>query len=72
MVWNFSGGLAVAVPGELRAYEKAYAEFGGGVSWSDLFQPTIKLCEEGFLLSTSQAAAIKQSQSMILNDPTLR
>lgn len=67
-----SGGLAIGVPGELRAYEKAYAEFGGGVSWSELFQPTIKLCEEGFSLSASQAAAMRKTRSYILKDPGLR
>ena len=66
------GGLAVAVPGELRAYRKAYDEFGGGVSWDDLFQPTIKLCRNGFVLSSSQAAAIQQTKSYILNDPRMR
>jgi gamma-glutamyltranspeptidase/glutathione hydrolase/leukotriene-C4 hydrolase len=66
------GGLAIAVPGELRAYEKAYKEFGGGVPWKDLFQPTIDLCRNGYVLSQSQGEAIKQSKSFILNDPTLR
>ncbi|CAF1581510.1 unnamed protein product [Rotaria sp. Silwood1] len=66
------GGLAIAVPGELRAYKKAYDEFGGGIPWRDLFQPTIQLCRNGFVISSSQAAAIKQIKSDILNDPTLR
>jgi len=66
------GGLAIAVPGELRAYEKAYKEFGGGVPWRDLFQPTIDLCRNGFVLSASQASAIAQTRSIILTDPTLR
>ena len=69
---DISGGLAIAVPGELRAYKKAYDEFGGGVSWSDLFQPTIQLCENGFVISASQAAAIRQTTPFILKDATLR
>jgi gamma-glutamyltranspeptidase/glutathione hydrolase/leukotriene-C4 hydrolase len=68
----FVGGLSIAVPGELRAYQKAYQEFGGGVTWSDLFQPTIQLCRNGFAVSVSQASAIKQTEPYILNDPTLR
>jgi len=67
-----SGGLAIAVPGELRAYEKAYHDFGGGVPWKDLFQPTIDLCRNGFVISKSQGEAIAQTRSIILNDPTLR
>jgi gamma-glutamyltranspeptidase/glutathione hydrolase/leukotriene-C4 hydrolase len=66
------GGLAIAVPGELRAYGKAYNEFGGGVSWKELFQPTIDLCRQGFVISTSQDAAIKQIKNQILNDTTLK
>lgn len=68
----FVGGLAIAVPGELRAYERAYKDFGGGVSWKDLFQPTIDLCRNGYVLSPSQGEAIQQSKSFILADPTLR
>ncbi len=71
-VFVLIGGLAIAVPGELRAYEKAYQEFGGGVPWKDLFQPTIDLCRNGYAVSASQGEAIRQSKSSILNDPTLR
>ncbi|CAF3355169.1 unnamed protein product [Rotaria socialis] len=69
---SMTGGLAIAVPGELRAYKKAYDEFGGGVPWRDLFQPTIQLCRNGFIVSASQAAAIAQTRSLILNDPAMR
>ena len=67
-----SGGLAIAVPGEIRAYEKAYKEFGGNVTWKELFEPTIRLCREGILVSPAQAAAIQQTASIILADPALR
>jgi gamma-glutamyltranspeptidase/glutathione hydrolase/leukotriene-C4 hydrolase len=66
------GGLAIAVPGELKAYQAAHTRFGGGVSWSELFQPTIRLCREGFIVSISQATAISQSSDYILNDPAMR
>ena len=68
----FSGGLAIAVPGELRAYELAHQRFGGKLPWADLFAPTIKLCREGFVVSSSQAAAIDQNRLLILKDPTLK
>ena len=67
-----TGGLAIAVPGELRAYKLAYDKFGGGVPWSDLFQRTIRLCRDGFVVSSSQASAIKQTAPYIFNDPALR
>jgi gamma-glutamyltranspeptidase/glutathione hydrolase/leukotriene-C4 hydrolase len=66
------GGLAIAVPGELKAYQAAHTRFGGGVSWSELFQPTIRLCREGFVVSATQATAIRQSSDYILNDPAMR
>ncbi|CAF1188408.1 unnamed protein product, partial [Rotaria sordida] len=67
-----TGGLAIGVPGELRAYKKAYDEFGGGVLWKELFQPTIQLCREGFHVSEAQAKAIKQTTRVILDDPPMR
>lgn len=66
------GGLAIAVPGELRAYQEAYKRFGGGVKWKELFEPTINLSRNGYMISASQASAIAQSRSYILADPTLR
>ncbi|UJR22671.1 hypothetical protein I4U23_025709 [Adineta vaga] len=69
---SMNGGLSIAVPGELRAYKKAYDEFGGGVSWSDLFQPTIRLCRNGFVISASQAAGIRKIESFIYEDPVLK
>ncbi|CAF1282486.1 unnamed protein product [Adineta ricciae] len=69
---SMHGGLAIAVPGELRAYKKAYDEFGGGVPWSDLFQPTIQLCRNGFVISPSQAAAIRQIAPFIYEEPSLK
>ncbi|CAF0927283.1 unnamed protein product [Rotaria sordida] len=69
---SLTGGLAIGVPGELRAYKKAYDEFGGGVLWKELFQPTIQLCREGFHVSEAQAQAIKETTRVILDDPAMR
>lgn len=66
------GGLAIGVPGELRAYQLAHQKLGGKLPWADLFAPTIKLCREGFILSSSQAAAIEQNRPYIFKDPTLK
>lgn len=40
------GGLAVAVPGELRGLEKAFELCGGGVSWERLVRPSVALARE--------------------------
>ena len=64
--------MAIGVPGELRAYKKAYDEFGGGVSWKELFEPTIRLCREGFIVSSALAQAIAQTSSIILDNAAMR
>ncbi|CAF5106212.1 unnamed protein product, partial [Rotaria sp. Silwood1] len=54
------------------AYRKAYSEFGGGVSWKELFQPTIQLCREGIVITKIQATAINEVKADILKDPGMR
>ncbi|KAL0272631.1 UNVERIFIED_CONTAM: hypothetical protein PYX00_005525 [Menopon gallinae] len=66
------GGLSVAVPTELKGYEEAYKRYGGGVSWARLFEPTIKICEEGFPVYSYLAYHLKKYEKVILNSPTLR
>ena len=71
-VFSCSGPLSIGTPGELLAYHRAYEQFGGGVSWSNLFAPTIDLCERGFRVSHALAFAIKKNADHILNDTQLR
>ncbi|KAK6501730.1 hypothetical protein TWF481_009557 [Arthrobotrys musiformis] len=40
------GGLAVGIPGEVDGFWKAWKMYGR-VEWRELFEPSIKLCEEG-------------------------
>ncbi len=44
------GGLSVGVPGELAALHKAHQQHGK-LPWSTLFEPAIRLAENGFELS---------------------
>ncbi|CAL1544155.1 unnamed protein product [Lymnaea stagnalis] len=56
------GGISVAVPGEVMGYWEAH-KLMGKLPWRDLFQPTIKLAQEGFPCEQSAADAIKSKIS---------
>ncbi|KAH9815021.1 gamma-glutamyltranspeptidase [Melampsora americana] len=40
------GGLSIGIPGELSGFDLAFSKYGGGVSWSRIFEPSIKLSRE--------------------------
>ena len=44
------GGRSVGVPGILHMLDKAYKDHGT-LPWAELFQPAIKLAEQGFIVS---------------------
>lgn len=66
------GGLAIAVPGALKGYSAIHKLYGGGVSWDSLFEPAIKLCEDGIYISERLETNMKNNQDIIKNDPALR
>uniref|UniRef100_H2ZHA3 Gamma-glutamyltransferase n=1 Tax=Ciona savignyi TaxID=51511 RepID=H2ZHA3_CIOSA len=61
-----SGGLSVAVPGELKGYSYAYKKYGGGVPWSRLFVPAIEKARNGFAVSSEFATKLQEDKSSIL------
>lgn len=65
------GGLAVAVPGELRGMQLAHQKFGK-LKWRELFQPAIKLCKEGFEVTESLGIAIEKWADDVKNETCLR
>ena len=58
------GGHAVGVPGLIRMLAMAHAEHGI-MAWKDLFQPAIKLAEDGFYVTPRLAG-------LLANDTELR
>ncbi|HET6466830.1 MAG TPA: gamma-glutamyltransferase [Geminicoccaceae bacterium] len=54
------GGRSVGVPGVLRLLETAHGRFGTK-PWAELFEPAIRLAEEGFEVSPRLAAAIQEA-----------
>jgi len=55
------GGLSVGVPGVLRMLDLAYQEHGK-LAWARLFEPAIKLAEEGFPVSQRLAESIADDE----------
>jgi gamma-glutamyltranspeptidase/glutathione hydrolase len=62
-------GLAVGVPGVLRALELAHREHGRR-PWAELFEPAIALAEQGFEVGPRLAALLRQpSAEGLKRDP---
>lgn len=54
----WQSGLAVGVPGAVALYERAHREYGN-LPWADLFQPAIRLAEQGFRVSPRLARSLE-------------
>ncbi|XP_023220450.1 glutathione hydrolase 1 proenzyme-like isoform X2 [Centruroides sculpturatus] len=65
------GGLAIAVPGELRGYWFAHQKFGK-LDWNFLINPTIDLCKKGFVVGRHLADKIQLNKDEILKEPSMR
>lgn len=57
------GGRSVGAPGVLRMLEMAHKEYGQ-LPWASLFEPAIKLAEQGFPVSARLAAMLKSEQHL--------
>ncbi|XP_076334399.1 scoloptoxin SSD14-like [Tachypleus tridentatus] len=65
------GGLSIAVPGQLRGFREAWKKYGT-LSWSELFNPSIKLCEDGFPVGKHFAESLTSNKEIIRTESTLR
>ncbi|XP_038209793.1 glutathione hydrolase 1 proenzyme-like isoform X2 [Zerene cesonia] len=65
------GGLAVAVPGELRGYGALYREYGR-LPWRELVKPAADLARNGHQVSEYMARVLKTHSARIHAEPSLR
>ena len=61
-----TGGLSIAVPGELRGFEYAWERFGV-LSWEELFEPAIRIATDGIAISKTVADAIAAVETDLLS-----
>lgn len=65
------GGLAIAVPGELKGYWSVHQKYGL-LPWEDLIRPTIELCRQGHIVSHYLERILSGRASRMYAEPTLR
>ncbi len=63
------GGRSVGAPGLLRVAEMVHRQHGK-LPWKVLFEPAIKLAEEGFAVSPRLNALLRYDQRRLQTDPT--
>lgn len=67
---SIKGGLAVAVPSEIKGLWELHKKFGT-LPWRDLLQPVIDLCRKGTKVSIYLENIFKEIEESIKNEPTL-
>ncbi|KAJ1916811.1 hypothetical protein IWQ60_007987 [Tieghemiomyces parasiticus] len=65
------GGLAVAVPGEIRGFALAHHRYGR-LPWADLFRPAIRLARDGFTADKILDLVLQRERDLIFKDPGFR
>src|SRR6478735_6863622 len=65
------GGRSVGVPGTLRLLEAAHKKWGK-LPWAQLFQPAIRLAEDGFSISPRLNGLLSQEPYLAKNDDIAR
>lgn len=67
------GAEALAIPAELVGYDVLYKKFGGSLSWSQLVEPTISICNEGVevIQYVENILNTPKIKARILDSPTL-
>uniref|UniRef100_A0A182MZ66 Gamma-glutamyltransferase n=1 Tax=Anopheles dirus TaxID=7168 RepID=A0A182MZ66_9DIPT len=67
---SVQGGLAIAVPGELKGYWEMHQKYGR-LAWKELVEPTVRLCREGHQVTGYLERILKGREQRIRDEPTL-
>lgn len=67
----FTGGRVVGIPGAFRLMELAH-EKHGRLAWARLFEPAIRLAEEGFAISPRMHAMLENAEPISRDFPEMR
>ena len=67
----FLGGHSVGVPGNIALAAKAHAKWGR-LGWARLFQPAIRLAEQGYAVTPRLAGVIAQMAPLWQNNPAIK
>lgn len=62
------GGKSVGVPGNMRLMEMAHQKWGK-LPWAKIFEPAIRLAEEGYAVSVPQADWLKRLEKLWVDFP---
>ena len=65
------GGLSIAVPGELPGLWALHQKHGK-LPWAELLEPSVRLCEEGHVMSSYLYSILSSRLNTIRNNPGLR
>ena len=66
-----ASGRSIGTPGVLHMLDAAHKD-GGKLPWKDLFDPAIKIANEGFKISPRMSASIAGSATSLQRDPEAR
>ena len=59
------------MPGEVAGYWAAHQKHGR-LPWAELFEPTIKLCRDGYRVNHHQANFLTLKKEDLVHDPTFK
>ncbi|KAF5299769.1 hypothetical protein FQA39_LY11439 [Lamprigera yunnana] len=67
----FSGGLSVAIPGEVKGYWEAHQKHGK-LPWRELVEPSIKFARCGYTVTPYLEKVLLEEEKMLQDNPGLR